>query len=136
MARYVKNNSRLRQKLRQFPKDLTADIPKALDQAGRDIVSELNARAPMLTGRLSKSASYKVSSDGLGMKAGYSGKTAGFKMMWKRGGASSRRIEYGTKHSEKQPYVNAVFRANLIRVLDRVDAAVMSALKKASSLNK
>ena len=127
------NESRLKRKLRRFPKELTVDVAAAIKQGAEELRDEIEDRAPKDEGKLAPAATARVSQDGLSAKIGYSARQAGFKRAWKKGGFTSLWQEFGTKHHAANPFIRPAFRAKLAAILNRVDAAVTKTLNKASS---
>jgi HK97 gp10 family phage protein len=94
-----------------------------MDAIGADLAREITARAPKDAGDLSEAAHYRVSNDGLGVAVGYS-KKAGFLKKWRQAGFVSLFQEFGTKHHPAQPFIRPIWRYNLPKVVDRIDAAL------------
>lgn len=133
MARFVKGDSRLRRTLRRMPDEITSGVRKEMTAIGRELATAITATAPKDTGGMAQAADYKVSSDGLAVKAGYSAKAAGFKRNWKKGGFKSLWAEFGTKRVAAQPFLRPLWRARIRNSIERIDRAVTAALRKAQA---
>lgn len=127
------NDSRLRRKLRRFPEELRKDIREAMEDAGRELQQEMASRAPKDEGDLANAAHYVVSRDGLSVRVGY-GTAPGFKRKWNKGGGFTALFqEFGTRNHKANPFIRPSYRAKLSAILNRIDQAVNSTLRKASS---
>lgn len=127
----LRGASRLRRTLKRWPEDVTAEVRTEMRAAAMLLETSLEARAPKDEGDLARAARGKVSKDGLGLKAGYSGRREGFVREWKRGGFVSVFAERGTKHHSAQPFIRETWRARIGGILDRIDRAVANSLRKA-----
>lgn len=125
------STSRLRKRLRFLEPSTRLEIAEAMDYAGRTIADEITANAPRDKGDLAEAATYKVSNDKLGVSVGYSQKQAGFKRAWKKGGFTALWQEFGTRHHAATPFIRPAYHAKLAQILDRIDAAVRTAINKA-----
>jgi len=121
--------SRLRKQLRRLEPSLRMPIRIEMDRAGRELVAAMDAGAPKQTGEMAEAAIYKVSSDGLGVSAGYSGNQVGFKMKWRRGGFKALWAEFGTKHHAATPFIRPAYRQKLGGILTRIEVAVRDVIK-------
>jgi len=128
----LKNDSRLRRKLRRFPETVREEIKVEMTNSANDLLAEIKALAPRDEGRLAENATARVSRDGLSAKIGYSGTQSGFKRAFKRAGFYAAFQEFGTSRHSAHPFLRPAFRNKLRSILDRIDKAVNSALKKAS----
>ena len=131
-SRRVRNESRLRRKLRRFPEALRQDIGLVMQLGGEEIRAEIERTAPRAEGRLAEAAHKVVSRDGLSVKIGY-GNQVGFRRLWNKGGLEALWQEFGTRHHAAQPFIRPAFRAKLGDFLSRVDRAVNRTLRRASS---
>lgn len=134
MARRVTGSSRLRRQMRQWPDHLTEDVKREIRTAGIILAAEVSARAPKDSGDMAAAARYKVSSDGLGVSVGYSRKASGFARLYKKGGFKALFQEFGTEHHAAQAFIRPAWKAKIKGILDRIDAAVNQAIKKAGNL--
>lgn len=121
--------SRLRKQLRRLEPELRAPIRAEMEHAGKTLADAIDALAPKDTGEMAEAAMYKVSSDGLGVSAGYSAKQTGFKRQWKKGGFKSLWQEFGTKKHAAKPFIRPAYKAKLGGILDRIDRAVRDVIK-------
>jgi HK97 gp10 family phage protein len=129
--RRISGDSKLRRQLRRWPETLRTEITTALVEGGEAIRAQIEADAPKDEGDLKEAVLARTSRDGLSVQVGY-GKQAGFKRAWQRGGFKSLWQEFGTREHPAQPFIRPSFRANLAGILDRIDAAVKRALRRAS----
>lgn len=123
--------SRLRRRLRFIDKAIKAELKTDMKAIGVDVSQAINAAAPRAEGDMADAIHYRVSNDGAGLSIGYSSKAAGFKRKWKKGGFVSLWQEFGTKNHAAQPFIRPTWRTKITGALDAIDAAVVSALKKA-----
>lgn len=137
MAKFrVQGESRLKRKLRKFPKEVTAELAKAIEQGANELRTEMEVRAPKDTGRMSLAATAVLSKDRLAARVGYSRDQPGFKRAWRsQHGFIALFKEFGTKGQPAEPFIRPAYRAKLASILDRIDGAVSGVLRKASSGN-
>lgn len=121
--------SRLRKQLRRLEPDLRAPIRAEMDRAGKELAEAMDALAPKETGAMAKAAMYKVSSDGLGVSAGYSSKQGGFKRAWKKGGFKALWQEFGTKKHPATPFVRPAYKSKLGGILTRIERRVRDVIR-------
>lgn len=125
--------SKLRRTLRRFPEELRTDLRAAITDGAAEVKAEIAQRAPVDKGKLRAEVHSQVSRDGLSALIGYSQNRSGFKRRWKRGGFEALWQEFGAKHHAAQPFIQPAFRAKLHGILNRIDAAVNSTIKKAQN---
>lgn len=133
MARPSYSVSKLRRTLRRFPEETRTDLRAAFDEGSRDLLNEIQSRAPVDDGRLRDAAHRQVSRDGLSAVVGYSKNRSGFKRKWLKGGFEALWQEFGAKQHAAQPFIQPAFRARLHGLLDRIDAAVNETIRRAQN---
>lgn len=121
--------SRLRKQLRRLEPELRAPIRADMDRAGKELVDAMEAMAPKETGEMADAAMYKVSSDGLGVSAGYSAKQGGFKRQWKKGGFKALWQEFGTKKHPATPFIRPAYKQKLAGILTRIETSVRDVIR-------
>lgn len=124
------SSSRLRRRLRFVDKHARSGIKAAFTESGKELADAIEAAAPKDTGGTADEVRYKVSNDGLGVSVGYSAKAAGFKRNWKRGGFKALWQEFGTRHHAAQPFIRPSYRKQLKAILDRIDDAVRTTIRR------
>lgn len=112
------------------------ELSDEFNAIGPELRDAIAAAAPKDTGRLSEATLFQVSRDELAVHVGYSKNRPGFKRAWKKGGFEALWQEFGTRHHAAQPFISPTFRSQLSRILDRVDTAVNSVLRKAADYGK
>jgi hypothetical protein len=132
VARRVKD-SQLRRKLRRLlPDSIRDEIRVVMNSSADQLLEAMRANAPKDEGDMAEQAHKVVSRDGLSAKIGY-GNQAGFRRQWKRGGFKALWQEYGTRFHGANAFIRPAFRQQLRSILDNIDAAVIRALRKATS---
>lgn len=109
-----------------------AVVRAEMNTTGAELVAAMEAGAPRDKGDLAEAAHYKVSNDGLGLSAGYSNRP-GFKRAWQSHGFVAVFQEFGTRHHAAHPFIRPAYRKVIPAALDRIDAAVASAIRKAAA---
>lgn len=138
--------SRLRRKLHHMPEAVRDEVRPAMEDGAERIRDIARTLAPKGEGDLADAITPKVSRDGLSALVGFSRTKAGFKRAWKKAGWRAHFAEFGTHGSWRReggtmgynrgiratPFLRPAFRVALPAILDRIDAAVDRALKRAS----
>ena len=122
--------------MRRFPEETRADIRKAMDDGSRELLEEVQSRAPVDEGKLKANAHRAVSRDGLSAVVGYSPKRSGFRRKWLKGGFTSLWQEFGAQQHAAQPFLRPAFRARLHGIIARIDKAVNDSIRKAQDYGK
>lgn len=137
-SRGLKNVSRLRQKLRRFPNDVTDEIKDEVRGFAADVEASMKFRAASSSRRVVDSISKAIGADGMSAKIGIRGKRARARAWF------AHFIEFGTApHSlgsrggahpgtAARPFMEPSFEENRVHYQPRIRRAIDAAIAKVS----